>query len=296
MNQEELSKRKERAETETLVISLTDEGFKVYNPATPANSYLVSGKTEVPRCTCPDFQRHAADPEWRCKHIIAVLNQLEKAAARASKQGERESEESRGGQQENPQPEKEKKERKPRNHRNGASQMLIKRSVSPDGRIDSLSVEFSYPVEKTSPEEIKERAERTLCLQSEILERFLASNGKGNGKAKETAGTQSKADGNDGSVPAQMLSIAGMNTKRGWQLYIKFQVNGQTSKLFGKREELAKYIVAAGFQNLVDRVGDGMILNLPCRVVAKPSHDGKFLNIEKVLPIEALKPKGRDGQ
>ena len=96
----------------------------------------------------------------------------------------------------------------------------------------------------------------------------------------------------NGGVPAQMISIGGMNTRRGWQYYINFRVNDRNSKLFGTKKELAQHIVAAGFTNLVDRIGDGMILNLPCRVIANPSRDGKFLNIEKVLPIEALQPKG----
>lgn len=57
---------------------------------------------------------------------------------------------------------------------NGAPQMVIKRSASPDGRIDSLSVEFSCPVDESPTEEIKARAEKILELQSEVIESFLA--------------------------------------------------------------------------------------------------------------------------
>ncbi len=72
MNQEEYAKRKERAERETLVIAKTDDGFRVHSPNAPGNVYRVTGIPDEPRCTCPDFEHHAKDPEWRCKHILAV--------------------------------------------------------------------------------------------------------------------------------------------------------------------------------------------------------------------------------
>ena len=50
--------------------------------------------------------------------------------------------------------------------------MLIKRSVSPDGRIDSLSVEFDCPVEEQSLEETVGRARKILELQREIVGHF----------------------------------------------------------------------------------------------------------------------------
>ena len=83
MTREELEKRKERAERELLVISRTDDGFRIYAPERPTKSYTVSGSPEEPRCSCPDFENHEGDPEWRCKHILAVLNQLEKSKGRS---------------------------------------------------------------------------------------------------------------------------------------------------------------------------------------------------------------------
>src|SRR6266436_2000018 len=56
---------------EPLVISRTDEGFRVYSVANPGQSYLVSGSAEAPACTCPDFQNGTLGS--RCKHIEAVL-------------------------------------------------------------------------------------------------------------------------------------------------------------------------------------------------------------------------------
>src|SRR3990172_396266 len=73
MTQAELEKRQTRAQNETLVISRTDDGFRVYDPAEPSKSYIVSGSPEHPSCTCPDFQYHDGQGDWRCKHILAVL-------------------------------------------------------------------------------------------------------------------------------------------------------------------------------------------------------------------------------
>src|SRR5215472_7572169 len=60
---------------ERLIISLNDEGsFRVYSPAYPTKFYTVSGTPEGPKCTCPDFEEHKNDPEWKCQHMLAVLN------------------------------------------------------------------------------------------------------------------------------------------------------------------------------------------------------------------------------
>jgi hypothetical protein len=162
--------------------------------------------------------------------------------------------------------------------------MHIKRSVSPDGKIDALSVELTYPVESGSSDEIKESADRLIAVVSEIVGEFKEENRKGNEPQK----TQ-QSPGN-GSVPAQMLSVGGMQGKWGGRrLFLNFDVNGQTVKLFGTRKELAQYISYAGFPDLSEHIAEGTTLNLPCKVITKPSADGKYVNIEKVYPIEALR-------
>lgn len=277
MTQQELEKRKERAERETFVISRTDEGFRVYSPANPTKSYMVSGSAEALTCTCPDFQYHASDPQWQCKHILAVLNQRNKGNKQPAETDPYEVEERlairkegrRAGKTEAQAP------------KDGVSQMLIKRSVSPDGRIDSLSVEFSSPVEKIPVKEIKSRALKTLKLQSEIVESFLGAN------SRENASPKGKEEDADGAAPAEMLNVGGMDGKWGRRLFINVKANGQTSKLFGTRKQLAASLAAAGFPKVAEQIAEGMQLNLPCRVVTKPSEDGRFLNIERVLPFEA---------
>ena len=57
---------------ETWVISPTDEGYRVYSPANPAKSYVVSGNREEPICSC-DPERSSQN---HCAHITAVLEQV----------------------------------------------------------------------------------------------------------------------------------------------------------------------------------------------------------------------------
>ena len=139
MTQQQYENRKERAENEPLVIARTDEGFRVYSPSNRIRSYIVSGSVQAPSCTCPDFQYHDGDASWRCKHILAVLAQYDGQFPKdACEDEERRAIQEEGRLQE--------KEEQPST--NGTAQMLLKRSVSPDGRIDSLSVEFSCAVDR----------------------------------------------------------------------------------------------------------------------------------------------------
>src|SRR5215470_4770800 len=109
---------------ERLIISLNDEGsFKVYSPAFPTKSYTVSGTPEGPKCTCPDFEEHKNDPEWKCQHMLAVLNLLNKSSEAATTQNKE------------PLPAKMGHV----NETTNALRMEIKRSISPDGKINSLS-------------------------------------------------------------------------------------------------------------------------------------------------------------
>ena len=268
MTQELINGRNERAENERLIISLNDEGnFRVYSPAYPTKSYTVSGTAEGPKCTCPDFEGHKNDPEWKCQHMLAVLNLLNKSSEPAVQSKEQ-------------QPAKEENV----DETNSGIRMEIKRSVSRDDKINSLSITLSYPVESDSPSEVKDNAERLIGVLSDITDQFKQENGKAPEQRSATPNS------GNGSVPAQILSVGGMKgTWGGRRLFLNFDVNGQTLKLFGNRNELAKYISYAGFPDLSERIAEGTILNLPCRVVTKPSADGKYVNIERVYPIEALR-------
>jgi predicted nucleic acid-binding Zn-ribbon protein len=139
MTQEQFNGRNERAENERLIISLNEEGnFKVYSPAYPTKSYTVSGTEEGPKCTCSDFEGHKNDPEFKCNHMLAVMNLLNKSNEPTAAQ--------------NKEPQTMKEETMAEAIR--GVEMNI--SVSRDDKINSLSITLSYPVERGSSAEVKE--------------------------------------------------------------------------------------------------------------------------------------------
>lgn len=264
MERAELAKRQERARTETFVIRQIEDGFQIYVPERPDRRYLVSGDRESPSCTCPDYETHTHDPEWRCKHILAVFNQAGNGSAAVTATSTR---------------------------RNGsgairtgvsgsaqAGQMVLKRSVSPDGRIDSLSVEFACPVDPEVVPAVKALAARTLRLQSEIVGGFLNGGNRRNGNRP-----QAEHAGN-GPLPAELVGIGGIDTRFGRRLFINVHVDGKVLKLFGTEKRLAEAISGAGFPEAAEYVEEGIQLNLPCRVTTKPSDDGRYLNVDAVFP------------
>ena len=285
MTQQQLAGR--RAPIEALVIAHAKEGFRIYSVNDPHTSYIVSGSYQDPRCTCPEFSGGSQSPASFCQHILAVREQLE----RTPDEDRDEAEERRAIQAESAGAAPAMSPRGP----NGVAEMLIKRSVSPDGRIDSLSVEFSCPVEHVPTGEIQVRAQKILGLQSAIVDRFLNRSPNGNG-ASASSGASNR-DGHASSngvsvespaVPARMVSVAGMDGKWGRRLFINVQVNGNVLKLFGNRKELAQAITDAGFE-APKELTEGMRLDLPCRVTTV--ENGKYTNIDRVFPEEMPAPQ-----
>src|SRR5207249_5799180 len=176
---QERETRRKRVETETFVIARTEQGYRVHSPKYPSFIYRVTGIPDSPECSCPDYEYHDKDPDWRCKHVLAVLNRTEQPEPEPEPEGtedeDAEEREATPTDGKPARPENGRRRRTPKSP-DGSSTMLLKRSVSPDGRIDSLSVEFSCPVEKLPSGEIREKAETMLALQDGILEVFRERN------------------------------------------------------------------------------------------------------------------------
>lgn len=279
MTDQELVRREERARNAALVIAETGDGFRVHAPAEPGKIYFVSGLPERQECTCPDFRLHRADPDWRCRHILAVQDRffggngaghdVHAARERAAIQDDGRSPSDTGT-------------RPP----SAVAQMLLKRSASPDGRIDSLSVEFSCPVDDVPAGTIQATAKRMLQLQAAIIGEFVRSpKGETNGAHAPANGGHRNGSGS-GPVPARFLAIGGMNGKWGRRLFITVDVDGETTRLFGNRKQLGDALIAAGHAALVRNIAEGVTLDVRCRVVTKPTDDGRYLNIVEVHPAE----------
>ena len=84
-----------------------------------------------------------------------------------------------------------------------------------------------------------------------------------------------------------------MEGKWGRRLFITVQVNGETTRIFGSRKQLAETLGAAGSPRAPETITEGMELNLPCRVTTKPSPDGRFVNIDRVFAVETARTHAR---
>lgn len=264
------------AQENPLIITRVPDGFRVYSPFEPGTPHLVTGVPGEARCTCPEFLVSEAASQQPCRHIEAVWTRFG-GGQPSETQDPYEAEERQAIQAEGcPAP----ANGGPARPEARESQMLIKRSISPDGRIDSLSVEFSCPLNGETDSEVKERAMRFLELQSGIVAAFLQGNGKeaGNGNMNGSPRSQPQA------VPAQITGIGSSTGKWGKRLFITFDVNGRNLRFYGSKSQIEQRFTEAGYAQLTNLIEDGVRFALPCRVVTEPSKDGKFQNVVQVLP------------
>lgn len=271
----ELERRERRAEREPLVILRRPDqnDFLVYSPTAPAKQYVVSSDEQGLTCSCPDFRSHQADPDWQCKHILAVCRQHgppnngEPRIATGSQSG--------GGE---------------------PSQLLIRRSVSPDGKIDSLSIEWSCPIDEWTHTEVTAHALKVLTVADNIVDQYLGPKPEAPAPSRVPVPipvrTLPPTNGH-GLLPAQLVSVGGMDGRYGRRLYLQFESGAGPMRLFGSAKQLADALTQAGFAHLAGSVVEGQPLNVPCQVRTKPSPDGRFLNVEQVLPPTPGNAPGR---
>jgi hypothetical protein len=293
--------RKEKADGTIWVISQTEEGFQVYSPAAPSKSYLVSGIPDAPACTCPDFEAHHGDPDWQCKHILAVVSKGLGAQTQPAIDGDAQAGREAIQAEANPSVRVLKSNKRPAPGGNciPTAQMLIKRSVSPDGRIDSVSVEFAMPVNGESAKEIKARALRTLELQNQIAASFLGQSRNGNSNGHHQTAHENGDAGSGPASPnsqplsARLIDIGSADGRYGERLFISVNANGKRLRLYGTPKQLAAYIGYAGERIDASELGPGMRLNIPCRVILAEGNNG-YVNVTRVL--RSALPRGNGGR
>lgn len=274
---------------DTLVIAKGEAGYRVCSPLNPGKQYVVTGIPDDPQCSCPDFNHPEKPAGWQCGHIQAVLQKVTTDGGGATSEERKTSAApNSNGPGEPPATNGANGKKSPHGKNGKGIVMLLKRSVSPDGRIDSLSVEFTCPIGSATTEGIKELAQVILNLQGEIASGFLKANAKPKANSTESRPAAPANNGNNGSVvpdnavTAQLLTVGTMNTRRGPKLVLNVMVSGQILKFFGSQDEIAEAIRGAGYTSAADHVSDGLALHVPCRVVTKPN--GKYVNVERVYP------------
>ena len=116
------------ARKEQFTVRAVDGGFRVASSLSPSTQFIVSGLPDRPACTCSG----TADG-LHYRHIEAVLEMNGRTVAA-------------------------KPAHAPKSTGNGPRTMVVKRSVSPDGRIDSLSVELSLSLQNSDAGSVKSEA------------------------------------------------------------------------------------------------------------------------------------------
>jgi hypothetical protein len=262
-----------KSQEDFLIVNKTTDGYRVYSASQPGQQHFVHADLSNPACTCETF-----GSEQNCEHVRAVAEQLTEAERM-------ELQERLAIQSGDP------KTRKKRAATRSATPvtMTLKRSVSPDGRIDSLSVEFSCPLEPNVSSAIKSKAAGMLKLQSEIAAGFLTANGSPNNGNRQTP----KRSMEEGGIAAKMLYVGTYNGRYGPRLFIAFQAKGQSLKLFGTAKQLAEVVSAAGYEYRESDIAEGIYLNLPCQILTRPSRDGRYTDIDRVLPDKVTSAQAR---
>jgi len=76
MTTNELASRQRKASL--LSVTVVDDGYSV--PSSDGGEYIVSYNDDGRFvCKCMDFAIHRTDPDWVCKHILAVMLFLERS-------------------------------------------------------------------------------------------------------------------------------------------------------------------------------------------------------------------------
>lgn len=247
---------KDQAEAESAwLVSKTETGYLVLAPDRSGEPYLVTGDSEAAHCSCPGLKmERRKNPDAECEHIRAVHRALRDNAA-FEERGNGYAPPTDGGRRDEPPV---------------SVLMSVKRSVSVDGRIDSLSVEFSLPVEGP-PEEAAHMAGELMELQAEVVAQFLAR-----------TPPRTREHG-DGSVPAMLTHIGEAQTRWGWRKYLNFRVDHRDYRLYGKPEKLGAILASIGLSPQVLGEERSPRFDKPCRVVLTPSANGRFTNVERVF-------------
>jgi len=249
-------------------------GYTVYAADAPSDAHQVSGSPDNPSCTCPDFRAHPPQLRYRCPHIHTVFRDIGNGGTVMPVAPPDTRQETAGS-------------RVPVGVSDGIG-MILKRSVSPDGRIDSLSVELTIPPEVLADRDIDEVAMAVLNRQDAIVTAFLDSR-----RPEPSIPSTQPSQSTNGPVQAVLRDVGGMQTRWGWRYFINVETGGKMYKLFGTRKQLAEHLVAAGYAQYASQLNKGFHFNASCLAVLAPSEDGKYTNVESLLPPSSAGGNGR---
>jgi hypothetical protein len=226
-------------------------------------------------CTCPDFQIRIAQEDCICKHIAAAaITSLVPRVQPPSSTSE-----------------------STKTHGNRTSEVppliyRIRRTVQIDGK-DGVQVEVQASVTNDEAQDME-----TSSYAFDLLERLAAHIAKGTAPSESNFARSAASPSAVKTIPvkspatsaseghpvsAVISKIDRMKTRRGDSLFLKVDVGGETVRVFGRPEELAKRLKASGYDIPANEIQAGLELNLPCLVRTGNGNRG-YKTIEEFLP------------
>ncbi|KAF0241859.1 MAG: hypothetical protein FD167_3951, partial [bacterium] len=132
--------------------------------------------------------------------------------------------------------------------------------------------------------EVKTQALKALKLQDTIIKEFI-----GIDQVKEDLPEPPQVISPTHSIPEEtldgiMTKVGIAQSKWGPSYYITFELpEGKTAKLFGNQKSLSNQIAVAGYSFPAEKIVEGIVLNIPCKVTTVVN--GKFINVDRVFPL-----------
>jgi hypothetical protein len=238
-----------------LVVESGSRGYRVFHSSEPNAEHLVEEIVSRFLCNCEEYES-----EMTCQHVRAVLNYLAQEKQNNGGNGRLHMATQASA---DPLP----------------ATMTLRRSISPDGRIDSLSIEFSSPVDQTCCSDITNRALNMLKLQSVVSKEFLLTMHAGR-QGDRTNGRPSQVV----TLNARMIRIGEVPAKRDRPLFIEFHLENHGARLFGTAAELAQAMTDAGYVYAPEEIFAGLPIDASCQVLIKPSRNPLYSEILRILP------------
>lgn len=256
----------------------TNKGFQVRSGT---RTYEVTVENESIVCNCSTFQKQQKDSGYYCSHITAALAEFEtqETSSTATEQVDNKSVVSSrpNGAAKVPLafPVKEAPVPSKQTH------ILIKRSLSADARIDSISIEVDFSLVEENETVVKAQALKALKLQDSIIKEFI-----GLDQTKEDLPEPPQVVSPTNSVPQEavdaIMTKVGIAQNRSYYIILELP-EGKTAKLFGNQKSLSNQIAVVGFSFPPEKIVEGIVLNIPCRVTT--ILNGKFINVDRVFPL-----------
>lgn len=267
-----------------LKLARTNKGYLVH---AGTKTYEVIVENEKIVCNCNDFEKkQKEDSSYYCKHITAALADFEAEQSYASAVKPDTAEQPNGKASSPSKPNGVAKAPitfpvKQVPAPSAQTHMLIKRSLSSDGRIDSISVEVDFGLVDEDETVVKTQALKALRLQDTIIKEFI-----GLEQVKEDLPEPPQVITPTSAIPEEAVNaiMTKVGLTQSKSFYITFELpEGKTAKLFGNQKYLSNQIAVAGFSFPAEKIVEGIILNIPCKVTTVIN--GKFINVDKVFSL-----------